>query len=84
MAVHLEAIKPHCNGGRCNIGITEYEYNMATYQAQTLPGLIARMEQELERDPDNHLTAERLSRTREHLRRVEETIAAYRAAHSES
>ncbi len=56
---------------------------MATYQAQTLPGLIARMEEELARDPDNQLTAERLSRTREHLRRVEETIAAYHAAHPE-
>lgn len=50
---------------------------MATYQAQTLPGLIARMEEELERDPGNHLTLERLSRTREHLRKVHETIAAY-------
>lgn len=57
---------------------------MATYQAQTLPGLIAYMEQELARDPDDQLTAERLSKTREHLRRVEETIASYHAAQSES
>lgn len=56
---------------------TEYEYRMAKYQAETLPPLIARMERELVAQPDDRLVAERLTRTREHLAKVGETIAAY-------
>ena len=56
---------------------TEYEYGMARYQAETLPPLIARMERELEARPGDRLVAERLTRTREHLRKVRETVAAY-------
>lgn len=56
---------------------TEYEYGMARYQAETLPPLIARMERELEATPDDRLAWERLTRTREHLAKVRETIAAY-------
>ena len=62
----------------------EYEYGMAKYQAETLPPLVAAMERQLEADPGDKLTAERLRRTRAHLESVRETIARYEGARGES
>ncbi len=63
--------------------VTEYEYGMARYQAETLPPLIAEMERELENKPGDALLVERLARTREHLRKVRHTIASYEDARRE-
>ncbi len=63
--------------------VTEYEYGMARYQVETLPPLIAEMERELEKKPGDVLLADRLARTREHLRKVRDTIASYEDARGE-
>ena len=60
--------------------VSEYEYGMAKYQAETLPKLIAEMERQLEERPDDRLVAEKLARTRKHLERVRATIAEYERA----
>ncbi len=63
--------------------VSEYEYGMARYQAETLPPLIAEMERELEKTPGDVLLVERLARTREHLRKVRDTIVSYEDARRE-